>query len=98
MDHPRAALFPRLPRAMRALRAPPVPGITGQAFGIGSDFDGGGEMQGWHDASESPNVTKELVRRGYDACAVAALWGGNFLRLMRAAEAGIAPLESPEGH
>lgn len=55
--------------------------------GIGSDFDGGGEMQGWHDASESPNVTRELVRRGYDADAVAALWGANFLRLMRAAEA-----------
>lgn len=58
--------------------------------GIGSDFDGGGEMQGWHDASESPNVTAELVRRGYDSEAIAALWGGNFLRLMRKAEAASA--------
>ena len=28
----------------------------------------------------------ELVRRGYDAGAIAKLWGGNFLRVMRAAE------------
>jgi membrane dipeptidase len=47
-------------------------------------------MQGWHDASESPNVTAELVRRGYDADAIAAIWGGNFLRLMRKAEAAAA--------
>jgi membrane dipeptidase len=54
--------------------------------GISSDFDGGGGFQGWHDASESANITVELVRRGYDEQAVAALWGGNFLRVMREAE------------
>jgi membrane dipeptidase len=60
-------------------------GIT--HVGISSDFDGGGGFPGWHDAAESPNVTAELLRRGYDEGAVAALWGGNFLRLMREAEA-----------
>lgn len=55
--------------------------------GISSDFDGGGGFHGWHDASESPNLTSELLRRGYDEMAVAALWGGNFLRAMHAAEA-----------
>jgi membrane dipeptidase len=54
--------------------------------GIGSDFDGGGGVVGWRDASESANVTAELMRRGYDQPAIAALWGGNFLRLMRIAE------------
>jgi membrane dipeptidase len=54
--------------------------------GIGSDFDGGGGVVGWRDASESANVTAELIRRGYDQPAIAALWGGNFLRLMRIAE------------
>jgi membrane dipeptidase len=54
--------------------------------GIGSDFDGGGGVIGWRDASESANVTAELLRRGYDQPAIAALWGGNFLRLMRIAE------------
>ena len=56
--------------------------------GISSDFDGGGAISGWRDASESGNVTAELVRRGYGHSEVAALWGGNFLRVMRAVEAG----------
>ena len=54
--------------------------------GISSDFDGGGAITGWADASESQNITAELVRRGYGHAEVAALWGGNFLRVMRAAE------------
>jgi membrane dipeptidase len=54
--------------------------------GIGSDFDGGGGVVGWRDAGESANVTVELLRRGYDRAAIAALWGGNFLRLLRLAE------------
>ena len=58
--------------------------------GISSDFDGGGGFSGWHDAGESANITAELVRRGYGAADIAALWGGNFLRVMRAAEAGAA--------
>ncbi len=55
--------------------------------GISSDFDGGGGFSGWHDAGESMNLTVELLRRGYTAEAIAALWGGNFLRLLGAAEA-----------
>ena len=31
--------------------------------GIASDFDGGGGIEGWNDASETFNVTLELVRR-----------------------------------
>lgn len=54
--------------------------------GISSDFDGGGGITGWRDASESANVTAELVRRGYGPAEVGQLWGGNFLRLLRRAE------------
>jgi membrane dipeptidase len=54
--------------------------------GISSDFDGGGGIGGWRDASESPNITAELLRRGYAREEIAALWGGNFLRLLRLAE------------
>jgi membrane dipeptidase len=54
--------------------------------GISSDFDGGGGFSGWRDASESPNITAELVRRGYGASQIAALWGGNFMRVLRIAE------------
>jgi len=55
--------------------------------GISSDFDGGGAIVGWKHAGESLNITTELVRRGYTATDLAALWGGNFLARMRAAEA-----------
>ena len=54
--------------------------------GISSDFDGGGAIGGWSDASESPAVTAELARRGYGHTEIAAFWGGNFLRLLRRAE------------
>ena len=58
--------------------------------GISSDFDGGGGFKDWHDAGDCPNITAELVRRGYDRDALALLWGGNFLRLLRIAEAAAA--------
>ena len=54
--------------------------------GISSDFDGGGGFSGWRDAGESGNLTAELLRRGYGAAEIGQLWGGNFLRLLRAAE------------
>ncbi|MGB2845390.1 MAG: dipeptidase, partial [Candidatus Aminicenantaceae bacterium] len=33
--------------------------------GIGTDFDGGGDIEGCDNVSELPNITVELVRRGY---------------------------------
>lgn len=50
--------------------------------GIASDFDGGGGIYGWNDASETANVTIELVRRGYTEEQIAAIWGGNLLRVL----------------
>jgi membrane dipeptidase len=54
--------------------------------GISSDFDGGGGFAGWRDASQSANITAILLARGYGPAELALLWGGNFLRLLRAAE------------
>jgi membrane dipeptidase len=50
--------------------------------GISSDFDGGGGIEGWSDASETFNVTLELVRRGYSEADIAKLWGENLLRVL----------------
>lgn len=50
--------------------------------GISSDFDGGGGVDGWRNASESMNVTVELVKRGYTESQIAMIWGGNLLRVM----------------
>jgi len=54
--------------------------------GISSDFDGGGGVDGWNDASETFNVTLELVRRGYTEEQIAKMWSGNLIRVMREVE------------
>ncbi|APG59595.1 dipeptidase [Christiangramia salexigens] len=50
--------------------------------GISSDFDGGGGIDGWDDASETLNVTIELVKRGYTEEEIYKLWGENLLRVL----------------
>ncbi|MFQ5630943.1 MAG: dipeptidase [bacterium] len=61
--------------------------------GISSDFDGGGGIDGWRDASETLNVTIELVRRGYSEAEIAKLWGGNLLRVWHEVERVAAELQ-----
>ncbi|WP_452224401.1 dipeptidase [Lacinutrix chionoecetis] len=55
--------------------------------GISSDFDGGGGIEGWSDASETFNVTLELVKRGYTESDIEQLWSGNLLRVLDEVEA-----------
>ena len=62
--------------------------------GISSDFDGGGGIRGWNDASETGNVTFELLRRKYDEEEIAKLWGGNLLRVWAEAERVASSLQS----
>ena len=50
--------------------------------GISSDFDGGGGVEGWSDASETFNVTLELVKRDYTELEIEKLWSGNLLRVL----------------
>jgi membrane dipeptidase len=84
--------------AMLDFKMPPPPRATVRDFvthidylvnligldhvGISSDFDGGGGVDGWNDASETFNVTLELVRRGYTEEQIGKLWSGNLLRVM----------------
>ncbi|QIL90600.1 membrane dipeptidase [Microbulbifer sp. SH-1] len=63
--------------------------------GISSDFDGGGGVSGWNDASETPAVTQELLARGYSKEDIAALWGGNLMRVMDAVAAVAQSLQNP---
>ncbi len=50
--------------------------------GSSSDFDGGGGIEGWNDASETFNITLELVRRNYSEVEIEKLWSGNLLRVL----------------
>lgn len=65
--------------------------IGWQHVGVGTDFDHGAGVTGFDSAAEAPNVTRELLRRGYSEEQIVAIWGGNFLRVLRAAEAGRKP-------
>ena len=51
--------------------------------GLSGDFDGGGGVEGWDNAADSPNVTAALLERGYSEEDLAKIWGGNLLRVMR---------------
>jgi membrane dipeptidase len=64
--------------------------IGWQHVGIGTDFDHGSGVIGFDSEADALNVTRELVRRGYDEERIRAIWSGNFLRVLGAAEAGRA--------
>ncbi|MEZ6015546.1 MAG: membrane dipeptidase [Planctomycetota bacterium] len=95
-EHPRADVARFVDHIDHAVE---VMGIDHVA--ISSDFDGGGGIEGWRDASETFNVTLELVRRGYSAEQVAKLWSGNTLRLweeVAAVSAQIAAERAARAH
>jgi membrane dipeptidase len=54
--------------------------------GIGTDFDGGGGIDGCRTASDMKNITIELLRRGYSKEDIAKIWGGNVMRVLRQVE------------
>jgi membrane dipeptidase len=64
--------------------------------GISSDFDGGGGIVGWKDASETMNVTAALRERGYSESEIEKLWGGNLLRVLDEVQAIASKLQSGE--
>ena len=49
--------------------------------GISSDFDGGGGIVGWNDASETMNVTTAQEKEATEL-EIEKLWGGNLLRVL----------------
>jgi membrane dipeptidase len=64
--------------------------------GIGTDFNHGSGIEGYDDASASFAVTLGLLRRGYTAEDIKKIWGGNFLRVMRQAEAAAGKAGPPQ--
>jgi membrane dipeptidase len=62
--------------------------------GIGTDFDGGGGIPGFNDDTEAPNVTIELLRRGYTEKEVRKIWGENLLRVWRDVEKAAAKIKA----
>ncbi|WP_091737426.1 dipeptidase [Phenylobacterium immobile] len=55
--------------------------------GVGTDFNHGSGINGFHNAADAPAVTAELVKRGYSEADIDKIWSGNFLRALAAAQA-----------
>ncbi len=51
--------------------------------GIGSDFDGGGEIAGATSENQLINITKALIKEGFDDDEISKILGGNLLRVFR---------------
>lgn len=64
--------------------------------GISSDFDGGGGVENWADASETFNVTLELVKRGYSEKEIGMMWSGNLLRVLDEVQAVAKEIQAGE--
>jgi membrane dipeptidase len=54
--------------------------------GIGTDFDGGGGVDGCKSVAEMKNITVELLRRGYTRVDLTKIWGGNVMRVLKEAD------------
>lgn len=80
IDDQYPAIKPTLANAIDHLdRMVAVMGID--HVGIGSDFDGGGGLSGIEDVSQMPNITQELLVRGYTPDDIRKIWGGNLMRV-----------------
>jgi membrane dipeptidase len=65
--------------------------------GIGSDFDGvplTGLPEGMEDISKLPNLTIELMKRGYSDTDIKKVLGENFLRVMAAVERAASAVQA----
>lgn len=81
MGKPRATFEDFLKHLFHALHC-----VGAEHVGIGADMDGGGGVVGLEDVSAYPKITLALLKRGVTEDDVAKIWGGNTLRLLRAAE------------
>ncbi|MDR0844763.1 MAG: gamma-glutamyl-gamma-aminobutyrate hydrolase family protein [Tannerella sp.] len=60
--------------------------------GIGSDFDGDGEVIGCRSANELIQITMRLIDAGFDNESIRKIWGGNLLRVMRSVQSATIKL------
>ncbi|PID94923.1 MAG: fused gamma-glutamyl-gamma-aminobutyrate hydrolase/peptidase [Bacteroidales bacterium] len=51
--------------------------------GVGSDFDGGGEILGCVAENEIINITKALIKEGFEEEDISKILGGNFMRVFK---------------
>ncbi|MEI6052805.1 MAG: dipeptidase [Opitutaceae bacterium] len=78
---PQASMHDYVDHVLHAVRVAGVDHV-----GIGCDLDGGGGFEGLRDVASYPAITQALLAAGLKAADLAKIWGGNTLRVFRAAE------------
>ena len=56
--------------------------------GISGDFDGGGGVTGFNEATDYPKITAHLLSKGHSPADINKMWSGNVLRILALAQAG----------
>jgi membrane dipeptidase len=77
---PRASLDTYMQHVTHALDL-----VGPEHVGVGCDWDGGGGVTGMEDVAAIPKITVRLVKLGYTQSQLAGFWGGNALRVLKAA-------------
>lgn len=73
-----------------------VAGLVGVDYvGIGSDFDGDGEVIGCRASNELINITTRLLEEGYSEEDIEKIWGGNLMRVMQNVQDAAANIQAP---
>jgi membrane dipeptidase len=91
-----AAQFPRPPLKSLIDHIDHIAKIAGiDHVGLGSDFDGVTSLpEGIDSAADLPKITQALQQRGYTREQILKILGGNFMRVMREAEATARRLQA----
>jgi len=93
-----ANLLPRTPLSLLIDHLDHIAKVAGiDHVGIGSDFDGiplAGAPAGMEDISKLPNITLELMKRGYSDADIKKVLGENFLRVMAEVERVAASMQA----
>jgi membrane dipeptidase len=87
---PRATFEDYMAHMLHALKL-----VGPEHVGVGADWDGGGGVTGMEDCASNWKITARLLKEGYREDDLQKIWGGNALRVLKAAEDARAKPPAP---
>jgi membrane dipeptidase len=89
---PRATFEDYMNHMLHALKL-----VGPEHVGVGADWDGGGGVKGMEDCAGVWQITERLLKEGYRPDDLQKIWGGNVLRVLKAAEDARVKPPAPPG-
>jgi membrane dipeptidase len=87
---PRATFDDYMAHMLHALKL-----VGPEHVGVGCDWDGGGGVAGMEDCAANWKITARLLKEGYGEEDLRKIWGGNALRVLKAAQDARAKPAAP---